>query len=248
MFELEGKVALVTGGARGIGRATALALADAGVGVAVNYQRNEEAAAEVIDLLKKKGVKAMGIRADVSNQKACLDMITGVIDYFGRIDILVNNAGITHDNLCVRMKEAEWHDVISTNLTGVFNCCQAVIKPFLKQKNGGRIINIASVAGIYGNSGQVNYAAAKAGVIALTKSLSKELGGRNITVNAIAPGMIETEMTTRLPERIRAEALKRISLGRFGLPEEVAEAVLFLAGGATYITGQILIVDGGLAL
>ncbi len=248
MLALKGKVSLITGGSRGIGKAITMALAAAGSHVVVNYQRNGEAAAETARLAEEKGGQVMCIQADVSDEKACVVMVNRVIDSFGRIDILINNAGITKDNISARMKPAEWEDVINTNLTGTFNCSRAVIKPLLKQKSGGRIINIASVSGIHGNAGQANYAAAKAGVIALTKSLSKELGTRGITVNAVAPGMIETDMTDVLSAEKKAETVKRIALGRLGKPEEVAEAVLFLAQGGDYITGQVIVVDGGLVL
>ncbi len=248
MLNLEGKVALVTGGSRGIGKAIVLALANAGAATAINYRENKKAAEEVLEMVAARDGKGIIVQADVSDREACTKMVMETVDYLGRIDILINNAGITRDNIMARMKQEEWEEVIQINLTGVYNCCQSVIRPLLKQKKGGRIINISSIAGIYGNSGQANYASAKAGVIALTKSLSRELGSRGITVNAIAPGLIETEMTAVMPEKIKDESLNRISLGRFGKPEEVADAVLFLAARGDYITGQVLSVDGGLTL
>lgn len=248
MKPLHDRVALVTGGSRGIGRAIVAALSRAGAAVAINYRNNRKAAGEVLEEVVSGGGKGLLVEADVADFQACAGMIKEVIDHFGHIDILVNNAGITRDNLLARMKREEWDDVVRTNLDGIFNCTHAVIRPLLKQKRGGRIINMSSVSGIYGNSGQVNYSAAKGGIIAFTRSLAKELGSRGITVNAIAPGMIETEMTASLPEKVKEDSLARISLGRFGKPEEVAEAVLFLACGAGYITGQVISVDGGISL
>ncbi len=247
-MDLNGKVALVTGAARGIGRATALALAAAGAQVVVNYSSSAEKAQTLVNEIKAMGQEAIAIPADVADYAQCEALISGAIDHFNRIDILINNAGITRDNLLARMKPEEWQAVIDTNLSGVYNCCHAVLKPLLRQKSGGRIINIASVAGIHGNSGQVNYAAAKGGVIALTRSLAKELGSRNITVNAVAPGFIETEMTAELPDKAKEQILERIALGRFGRPEDVAETVLFLAASAHYITGQVIVVDGNLSM
>ena len=247
MYDLSGKVALITGASRGIGREISLAFARAGAAVAVNYQRNEEAAQEVLDNVKAEGGKGMIIQGDVAQSDDCNKMVKETVDNLGRIDILINNAGITRDNILARMKPEEWEEVIQTNLNGVFNCCQAVIRPFLKQKSG-RIVNMASIAGIYGNSGQANYAASKAGVIAFTKTLSKELGSRGITVNAVAPGLIETDMTAELEEATREDNINKIPLGRLGKPEEVAAAVLFLVAAGEYITGQVLAVDGGLTL
>jgi len=245
---LAGKVALVTGGSRGIGKAIVLALAGAGAKVVINYQQNAAAAEQALEEIKRAGGEGMLYRADVTVLEECESMIKAAIDHFGRIDILVNNAGVRRDNLLALLKEEDWDVVVATNLKGVFNCCKAVLRPLLKQKSGGRIINIASVAGLVGNSGQANYAAAKAGVIAFTKSLAKEVGKRGITVNALAPGFIETEMTDDLPENLKAEAKNRIALGAFGTPADVAEAVLFLAVGANYITGTVISIDGGLSL
>jgi len=247
-YSLKGKTALVTGASRGIGRAAALALARAGAAVVINYVQNAQEARFVLEEIERTGGKAVVLQADVTDYQACENMVQSALDHFQRIDILINNAGITRDNLLVRMKQAEWRDVLETNLTGVFNCTRAVIKPLLKQKSGGRIINITSVAGLYGNSGQANYAAAKGGVIAFTRTLAKELGSRNITVNAVAPGVIDTEMTSILPEAMKAQMLPRIALQRFGRPEEVAEMILFLAAAGSYITGQVIGVDGGIAM
>lgn len=249
MADLKGKVAVITGGSRGIGRAAVLALAGAGAAVVVNYARNRAAAEEVLARVEQIGGRAIAHQADVTDYAASEKLIEGALDHFNRIDILINNAGITRDNLLVRMKEDEWEEVISTNLTGVYNCTRAVIKPLLKQKSGGSIINLASVAGVYGNSGQANYAAAKGGIIAFTRTIAKELGSRGITVNAVAPGLIETEMTAALPEQLKKEIMARIALGRFGKPEDVARVILFLASEeAAYITGQVIAVDGGITM
>ncbi len=247
-MQLEGKVAVVTGGSRGIGRATVLALAREGAAVVINYTRQADAARAVLAEVEAAGARGMVQKADVTDHAACETLIAAALDRYQRIDILINNAGITRDNLLVRMKASQWQDVIATNLTGVYHCTRAALRPLLKQKQGGCIVNVASVAGIYGNSGQCNYAAAKGGVIAFTRSLAKELGSRGITVNAVAPGLIETDMSTGLPERYRQEVRDRIALGRFGKPEEVAGAILFLVTGGTYITGHVIAVDGGIAI
>lgn len=245
---LHGKVALVTGGSRGIGRAIVLALARAGADVVINYQNKDEAARAVLAEVETAGAAGLLCKADVTRLLECEKMVNAALAHFGRIDILINNAGVRRDNILPLMKTEDWEVVMDTNLKGVFNCCKAAVKPFLKQKTGGRIINIASIAGIFGNSGQTNYAVAKAGVIAFTKSLAKELGKRGITVNAVAPGFIQTEMTDSLPQQLKESVLPRIALERFGSPDEVAEAVLFLAEGANYITGSVIMVDGGLSL
>ncbi len=245
---LKGKTAIVTGGSRGIGRATSIALARAGASVVINYNSNSSAAAEVKKIIESEGGAALIVKADVSDFNQCEMMVKSAIDHFKRIDILINNAGITRDNLLARMKVDEWQDVIDTNLNSIYNCSKAVLRPLLKQKSGGRIINVASVAGIYGNIGQVNYAAAKGGVISFTKSLAKELGSRDITVNAVAPGLIGTEMTEKLSDQVKEEVLSRISLGRLGKPEEVAEVIVFFASSGSYVTGQVLAVDGSLSL
>jgi 3-oxoacyl-[acyl-carrier protein] reductase len=245
---LEGKTAIVTGASRGIGRATAIILARAGAAVVINYNSSAAAAEEVKKAIEDFGGSAITVKADISDYTESEALVQSAIDHFKKIDILINNAGITSDNLLVRMKPQEWQQVIDTNLTGTYNCCRAVLKPFLKQKSGGRIVNISSVAGIYGNSGQANYAAAKGGVIAFTRTLAKELGSRNITVNAVAPGFIETEMTAGLSDQVKEQVLSRIALGRFGQPEEVAEVILFFASAAGYVTGQVIAVDGSLSM
>ena len=242
------KTALVTGASRGIGRAAALKLAKAGAKVAVNFAGNRTAAEEVVSMIEATGGQAMLVQADVGNAADVEAMIKAVVERFGRIDILVNNAGITRDNLIMRMKEEDWDAVIHTNLKGIFNCTKAVSKLMMKQRYG-RIINMASVVGVMGNAGQANYAAAKAGVIGFTKSMAKELASRNITVNAVAPGYISTDMTANLPEQARLELQSQIPLQRLGNPEDVAAAVLFLVSpGADYITGQTIHVDGGMVM
>jgi len=243
--KLKDKVAIVTGGAQGIGRSIALLLAKNGAQVAVvdiNETKAEETVKEIVAL----GQKALAIKADVANFSEAERMGKTVFEFFGKIDILVNNAGITRDGLFLRMKEEEWDAVININLKSVFNCSKGVIRYFGK-KDGGRIINIASVVGQMGNIGQANYAASKAGIIGFTKTLAREFGGRGITVNAVAPGFIDTEMTRVLSEKVKEEFIKNIPLGRMGKPEEVAEVVLFLAtDAASYITGQVINVNGGL--
>ncbi|BFT73109.1 MULTISPECIES: 3-oxoacyl-[acyl-carrier-protein] reductase [Paenibacillus] len=243
---LTGKVALVTGASRGIGRAIALHLAEHGADVAVNYAGSEAAAEEVVAAIEAMGRKAIKLRADVSSYQESEELVKQTIEKFGKIDILVNNAGITRDNLIMRMKEEEFDQVIATNLKGVFNCVKAVTRPMMKQRFG-RIINISSVVGVLGNPGQANYVAAKAGVIGLTKATAKELSTRGITVNAVAPGFIETDMTDKLSAEMREQMLKQIPLERLGQPEEIAKVVRFLASDdASYMTGQTLHVDGGM--
>ncbi|MCL4426226.1 MAG: 3-oxoacyl-[acyl-carrier-protein] reductase [Firmicutes bacterium] len=245
---LDGRVALVTGASRGIGRAIALALAQEGAVVAVNYAAQAQAAQAVVQAIEERGGQAVALPADVSDARQVEAMVKETLDRFGRIDILVNNAGVTRDGLIMRMKDSDWEQVISTNLRGAFLCARAVARPMLKQR-GGRIINISSVVGLTGNVGQVNYASAKAGLIGLTKSLARELASRQITVNAIAPGFIETDMTRELSEETRQAMQKGIPLGRAGQPEDVAKAVVFLASAmADYITGQVLAVDGGMVI
>jgi 3-oxoacyl-[acyl-carrier protein] reductase len=243
---LQDQVAVVTGASRGIGRAIALSLAEEGATVVVNYARSNQAADEVVEKIKAMGGKAIALQADVAQADQVDTLISGVIEQYGRIDILVNNAGITRDTLLLRMKPEDWQSVIDLNLTGVFLCTRAVSKLMLKQRSG-RIINIASVSGQMGNPGQANYSAAKAGVIGFTKTIAKEMASRGITVNAIAPGFIATDMTQDLKTD---EILKFIPLGRYGQPEEVAGAVRFLAAdpAAAYITGQTLNVDGGMVM
>jgi 3-oxoacyl-[acyl-carrier protein] reductase len=243
---LNGQVALVTGASRGIGRAIALELAQSGADVVVNYAGSESAAEDVVQLIRATGRRAEKIQAHVGNVEETENMMKAIIEQFGKIDILVNNAGITRDNLIMRMKEEEFDDVINTNLKGVFNCIKAVTRPMMKQRSG-TIINISSVVGVLGNPGQANYVAAKAGVIGLTKATARELATRNITVNCIAPGFIETDMTDKLPEEARAALLQQIPLARLGSPNDIAKVVLFLtSSAASYMTGQTIHVDGGM--
>jgi 3-oxoacyl-[acyl-carrier protein] reductase len=245
---LANKTALVTGASRGIGRATAIELAKAGAKVAVNYAGNRAAAEEVVAQIQAAGGQAFMVQADVGDAAAVDAMVKSVVEHFGSIDILVNNAGITRDNLIMRMKEEDWDAVIHTNLKGIFNCTKIVTKLMMKQRYG-RIVNMTSVVGVMGNAGQSNYAAAKAGVIGFTKSMAKELASRNITVNAVAPGYIATDMTADLPDQAKAELQSQIPLQRLGNPADVASAVLFLVSpGADYITGQTLHVDGGMVM
>jgi 3-oxoacyl-[acyl-carrier protein] reductase len=243
------KVALVTGGSRGIGRGICLALAQGGAQVAVNYSSSAEAAQGVVDTIVGQGGEAIAVGGDVSQPDRVEEMVKTVMDKWGRIDILVNNAGITRDRLLLRMKLEDWQQVIDLNLTGVFLCTSAVSKIMLKQK-AGRIINISSIAGIMGNAGQANYAAAKAGVIGFTRSVARELASRGITVNAVAPGFIETDMTAALSEEVIKGVLQNIPLGRLGTVAEVAGLVQFLAlsEAANYITGQVFNIDGGMVM
>lgn len=245
---LKDKVALVTGGSRGIGRAIALELAARGAAVTVNYNRSAEAADEVVKQIVDAGGKAAAFQADVSNFRQAEDLVKFAIETFGDLHILVNNAGITKDTLIMMMSEADWDSVIDTNLKSAFNCSKAAVKHMMR-KRYGRIINIASVAGQMGNAGQANYSASKGGQIALTKSLARELASRNITVNAVAPGLVDTDILDAMPQETLEAALKFVPLGRKGKPEEIAYAVSFLASErAAYITGQALGVDGGMAM
>jgi len=247
-MNLDGKTALVTGASRGIGREIALELARQGANVAVNFAGSEAKANEVVDEIKALGRDAFSVQCDVSNSVQVTAMIKDTIDHFGKLDILVNNAGITKDNLLMRMKEEEWDDVININLKGVFLCTKAVTRQMMKQRNG-RIINIASIVGVSGNPGQANYVAAKAGVIGLTKTTAKELSSRNITVYAVAPGFITTDMTDKLTEEVKAEMLKQIPLARFGEPKDIAKVTAFLASDdSSYMTGQTLHIDGGMVM
>ena len=246
MTALSEQVAIVTGASRGIGRATAIALSSTGVKVVVNYAQSSGAAEEVVQEIEKNGGKAIALKADVSKTEEVDSLIDQTLKTFGRIDILVNNAGITRDTLLLRMKLEDWQAVIDLNLTGVFLCTKAASKVMLKQKSG-RVINITSVAGLMGNPGQANYSAAKAGVIGFSKTVAKELAVRGITVNAVAPGFIATDMTNDLKAD---EILKYIPLARYGQPEEVAGMIRFLATdpAAAYITGQVFNVDGGMVM
>lgn len=245
---LKSKVALVTGGGKGIGAAVARELAAQDVLVVINYSHSEGAAEQLKSEILLSGGKADIFRCDVSDYNSVKAMIGDIVQHYGRLDILVNNAGIVKDNLLMRMKEEDFDKVIDINLKGAFNCIQNVARQMLKQRYG-RIINISSVVGIYGNAGQANYAASKAGVIGLTKSAAKELGSRGITVNAIAPGFIQTEMTDGLNEELKKKLLGAISLGGFGNVEDIAYTVGFLASDkAGYITGQVIGVDGGICM
>ncbi|MBA8759217.1 3-oxoacyl-[acyl-carrier-protein] reductase [Staphylococcus schleiferi subsp. coagulans] len=240
------KVALVTGASRGIGRSIALQLAEEGYHVVVNYAGNQEKAEEVVEQIKQKGVDAVAIQANVSNGVEVKAMIKEVVKTFGSIDVLVNNAGITRDNLLMRMKEREWDEVIDTNLKGVFNCIQKVTPQMLKQRHG-RIINLTSIVGAVGNPGQINYVASKAGVIGMTKTAARELASRNITVNAVAPGFIVSDMTDALNDELKETMKSQIPLGRFGQDTDIAHTVAFLASDkAEYITGQTIHVNGGM--
>ncbi|NHA42600.1 3-oxoacyl-[acyl-carrier-protein] reductase [Staphylococcus schleiferi] len=240
------KVALVTGASRGIGRSIALQLAEEGYHVVVNYAGNQEKAEEVVEQIKQKGVDAVAIQANVSNGDEVKAMIKEVVKTFGSIDVLVNNAGITRDNLLIRMKEREWDEVIDTNLKGVFNCIQKVTPQMLKQRHG-RIINLTSIVGAVGNPGQINYVASKAGVIGMTKTAARELASRNITVNAVAPGFIVSDMTDALNDELKETMKSQIPLGRFGQDTDIAHTVAFLASDkAEYITGQTIHVNGGM--
>ncbi len=248
LLDLSGRVAIVTGGSRGIGRATAERLAASGATVVVNYRGNAAAAEATVTAITAAGGKALAVQGDVSQPADVEQLVKTTLEQFGRIDILVNNAGITRDNLLLRMKESDFDEVIATNLRGVFLCTRAVLRPMTKQRFG-RIINITSVIGLIGNAGQANYAAAKAGIIGFTKSTAREMASRGITVNAIAPGFIETEMTDALNEETRKAILATIPLGRFGQPAEVAGLICFLASDAgAYISGQTLTIDGGMVM
>jgi len=247
-MELKGKKALVTGASRGIGRAIAIYLAELGAQVAVNYSNSEQRALEVVEAIKEKGGRAIAVKADVSNPGEVEAMFERVLEEFGGLDILVNNAGITRDGLLIRMKQEDWDAVLDTNLKGVYNCSKAAAKIMIKKRRG-KIINISSVVGVAGNAGQANYAAAKAGVIGFSKAIARELAPRNIQVNVVAPGFIETDMTAALPEQVRQEMLKQIPLGRYGDPMDVAYVVGFLASDKSrYITGQVIHVDGGMIM
>ncbi len=243
--ELEGKVSLVTGASRGLGKAIALRLASLGTKVAINYLTSDQAAASLSREIERGGGEAMLAKANVAEAKEARAMVREIVDRWGKIDILVNNAGIVKDNLLPRMADEAWDEVINTNLRGAYLCTKFAVRSMMEQL-WGRVINIASLAGIVGNMGQANYSAAKGGLIAFTKSVARELGSRNITVNAIAPGFITTEMTAKLPQETRDVILSRIPLKRFGTPDDIAELVAFLASErASYITAQVICIDGG---
>ena len=248
MIDLTGKSALITGGSRGIGKAIALRLARQGADVAFSYRGNAEAAKETAAEIESIGTKAMAIQGDVKDPASAEAVVKSALEAFGKVDILVNNAGITRDDLIMRMSEEAWRDVLETNLFGAFWMTKAVTRPMLKAR-AGRIVNITSVSGQAGQMGQANYSSAKAGLIGLTKATARELASRGITVNAVAPGFVLTELTKDLPEALQNEITSRTPLGRFGTTEEVADAVAFLASDeAGYITGQVLAVDGGLVM
>lgn len=246
--QLTGKVALVTGASRGIGRAIALTLAEQGAIVLVNYNGSRERALEVVAQIEQNGGQAEAVGCDVSDFSDCGKLVEDAIGKYGHVDILVNNAGVTKDNLILRMTEEEYDKVLDTNLKGAFNTIRHLSRYFLKQRSG-KIINIASVSGMMGNAGQSNYSASKAGLIGLTKSVARELAGKGICVNAVAPGYIATDMTDALPEKAKESLTQMIPMGRIGKPEDVAQMVVFLAGsGSDYITGQVICVDGGMCM
>ena len=247
-MDFTGKTAVVTGGSRGIGRAVCLELAKGGANVVLCYAGNESAAAETVSACEALGAKALSVKCDVADSAQVKKLMDEAIKTFGRIDILVNNAGITRDGLLMMMKEEDFDAVLSANLKGTFLCMKAVSRTMMKQRYG-RIVNLSSVVGLRGNAGQVNYAASKAGVIGMTKSLAKELASRGVTVNAVAPGFIDTDMTAAMPEAAKTATLASIPMQRLGAPEDIAKAVAFLASDdAAYITGQVLAVDGGMAM
>lgn len=248
MFDLSGKVAVVTGSSRGIGRSIAFTLAGQGASVVVNYVSDAVSAESLVEEIRNAGGNAIAFQANVSIADQAAGLIESAVKTFSRLDILINNAGITRDTLLMRMSEEDWDAVLETNLKGAFHCMKAATRPMIRQRSG-RIISISSVSGIAGNAGQANYSAAKAGLHGLTKAVARELASRNITVNAIAPGFVETDLTSRLSEDLLALARERTLLGRLGKPEDIAATVAFLASDeAGFITGQVLVVDGGLAL
>ncbi len=245
---MKDKIVVVTGASRGIGRATCVAFAKAGAKVVINYAGNEAAARETEALCKQEGAETLVIKGDVAKAEDCKNIIDETIKTFGRVDVLVNNAGITRDNILMRMSDEEFDQVIGTNMRGTYLMMKAVARPMMKQKYG-RIVNLASVVGIMGNSGQVNYAASKGGVIAMTKSFAREIATKGVTVNAVAPGFIDTDMTKALPDSAKDAISQSIPKRELGQPEDVAAAILFFAGDqAGYITGQVLCVDGGMCM
>ena len=245
---MEGRVALVTGGGRGLGHAIAVRLAQEGAKVAISYRSNDAAAGETAELVRKAGAGCETFKGDVSSSEDVEALTRGVGEAFGPVEILVNNAGTTRDNLLLRMKDAEFEEVLATNLKGTYLCTRAVLRGMVRAR-WGRIVNISSVVGLVGNAGQANYAASKAGMIGFTKSVAREVAGRGITANAVAPGYVETELTGVLPENVKEQILGQVPVGRFGEPEEIAEVVAFLAGErAAYVTGQTIAVDGGMVM
>jgi len=246
--DFRGSTVLVTGGTRGIGRALVDAFADAGANVAFTYRSSTDAAEALVDQLEGRGTEALSLQGDVADLEAAQDHVDAVMDRWGSLDVLVNNAGITRDGLLLRMSEENWDDVIDTNLKGVFNFCKAAYMPMMRQQRGA-IVNISSVVGTTGNAGQTNYAASKAGIVGFSKSLAKELGSRNVTVNVVAPGYVQTDMTEELDADARESILDAVPLDRLADPDEIANAVLFLASpAADYITGHVLHVNGGLSM
>ena len=245
---MDRETAVITGGSRGIGRAVALKLAERGCDTVINYAGNKEKAEETAALCREYGVSAVTVQGDIARKEDCERILQAALENFDHIDILVNNAGITRDNIIMRMSDEEFDAVIDTNLRGTYHMMKLVSRPMMKQRYG-RIVSLASVVGLMGNIGQINYAASKAGVIGMTKSLARELASRNVTVNAVAPGFIETDMTDRLSDKIKEQMSAQIPLGHFGKPEQVAKAAAFLASDdAAYITGQVLNVDGGMVM
>jgi 3-oxoacyl-[acyl-carrier protein] reductase len=245
-IDLSGKIALVTGASRGIGAVVAARLAEAGARVGVNYHASADAATVVVESINNAGGEAFLVGGDVSQEEKAEAVIKNLVEHFGGIDILINNAGINKDQLLIRMKPEDFDSVISVNLRGAFLCTRYAMTHLIRQRSG-RVINMSSVVGLSGNPGQANYAAAKAGLVGLTKAVAREVASRNVTVNALAPGYITTAMVDKLSESTQAKILERIPMGRFGTPEDVAEAVVFLCSdGASYITGQVLTIDGGM--